>query len=227
MDGSVSSASEGGAAGQLTSRPTHTHTHTHPRRPGGPGGGLLGSDAGGRRGFLPGRQLVLLLAGASSSHGGQLVDGAHPVDGGVELLQLLPDVVELLRIRREVAGVRLTSLTAPLFTWKRRRRHTVTFTLCSGEKGAGVAPPTSHLPGGTACWAECWSSRTETSARPRPLSSWPPSLGHIDTPRSSGVWRGAAPPPWLAPPPRLSHRDKPLTHTAAQKIPEPGLTLDP
>lgn len=29
MDGSVSSASEGGAAGQLTSRPTHTH----PRRP--------------------------------------------------------------------------------------------------------------------------------------------------------------------------------------------------
>lgn len=84
-------------------------------------GGLLGS---GRPSFLPGRQLVLLFAGASSGHGGQLVHGAHAVDGGVELLQLLPDAVQLLRVRREVAGVRLASLTPPLFTCRRKRGQT-------------------------------------------------------------------------------------------------------
>lgn len=71
---------------------------------------------------LPGGQLVLLLAGSGSGHGGQVVDGAHAVDGGVELLQLLPDVVELLRVGRQVAGVRLACFASPFFTWTKHRR---------------------------------------------------------------------------------------------------------
>lgn len=34
-------------------------------------------------GVLPGGELVLLLAGPRSSHGGEVVDRAHAVDGGV------------------------------------------------------------------------------------------------------------------------------------------------
>lgn len=71
---------------------------------------------------VPGGQLVLLFAGPGSGHGGQVVDGTHAVDGGVELLQLLPDVVELLRVWRQVAGVRLASLASPLFAWTKEHR---------------------------------------------------------------------------------------------------------
>jgi len=75
-------------------------------------------DSNHRRGRrVPGGQLVLLLAGPGPGHGGQVVDRAHAVDGGVELLQLLPDVVKLLGVRGQVAGVRLASFTAPFFTW--------------------------------------------------------------------------------------------------------------
>lgn len=71
---------------------------------------LLGSLA------LPGGQLVLLLAGAGPGHGRQLVDGAHPIDGGVELLQLLADAVQLLGVWRQVAGVRLAGFATAFFT---------------------------------------------------------------------------------------------------------------
>lgn len=90
---------------------------------------LLGSDSVQRtwEGTLaeapvPGGQLVLLFAGPGSGHGGQVVDGAHAVDGGVELLQLLPDVVELLWVWRQVAGVCLASLASPLLAWTKDHR---------------------------------------------------------------------------------------------------------
>lgn len=59
----------------------------------------------------------------------------------------------------------------------------------------------AHPLGGTACWAACWSSRTATSARLRPASSWWPSRGCVCTPRSSGAWTAARRALWPAPPP--------------------------
>lgn len=79
---------------------TTTSQHGHSRRGQGP---------------IPGGELVLLLAGPGSSDGGQIVDRTHAVDGGVELLQLLPDVVQLLGVGSQVAGVCLTGFTAPFF----------------------------------------------------------------------------------------------------------------
>lgn len=55
----------------------------------------------------------------------------------------------------------------------------------------------SHPLGGTVCWAECWSSRTETSGRPRPVSSSWPSPERVGTPRNSAASTGAG----LAPSP--------------------------
>ena len=69
----------------------------------------------------PGGQLVLLFAGAGPGQGGQLVDRTHAVDGGVEFLQLLADVVELLGVGRQVAGVRLAGFAAPFFAWTETR----------------------------------------------------------------------------------------------------------
>lgn len=97
----------------------------------------------------------------------------------------------------------------------------------SSRSGSGHAPSCCgrswlrppHLLAGTACWAACWSSRTETSARPRPPSSCRPSLVRTCTPRNSGAWTGAGPAPSLAPPPRLIDRD-----ALAQKIKASGLT---
>lgn len=66
---------------------------------------------------VPGGQLVLLLPRPRPGHSRELVDGTHAVDGGVELLQLLTDVVELLRVGCQVTGIRLTSFAASLFTW--------------------------------------------------------------------------------------------------------------
>lgn len=89
-----------------------------------------------------------------------------------------------------------------------------------------LAPPSSHLLGGTACWVECWSSRTETSAHPHPLSSWGLFLVRICTPRNSGAWTGARPAPSQAPPPRL-RTDRKTKDMAAQKIPGSSLTQRP
>lgn len=73
-----------------------------------------------KRSLVPGGQLVLLFSGPGSSHGRQVVDRAHAVDGGVELLQLLPDVVELLGVWCQVTGVRLAGLAAPFIAWTKR-----------------------------------------------------------------------------------------------------------
>lgn len=74
--------------------------------------GCLGLSA--RATSVPGRQLVLLLARPGPGEGGEVVDGPHAVDGGVQLLQLLADVVQLLRVGSQVAGVCLAGLAPPL-----------------------------------------------------------------------------------------------------------------
>lgn len=72
--------------------------------------------------IIPGGEFVLLLAGPGPGYGGQVVDRTHTVDGGVEFLQLLPDVVQLLGVRREVAGIRLAGFAAPFFALDQGKR---------------------------------------------------------------------------------------------------------
>lgn len=89
--------------------------------------------------LVPGGQLVLLLAGPGSGRGGQVVDGAHAVDGGVELLQLLADAAELHGVRRQVAGVRLTGFAPPFFAWVNK-----TFIYCKHEFMVSVSSRVQH-----------------------------------------------------------------------------------
>lgn len=56
----------------------------------------------------------------------------------------------------------------------------------------------SHPLGGTACWEECWSSRTETSGRHRQVSSLWLTPEHVCTPRNSDASTVSRPAAWLA-----------------------------
>lgn len=67
----------------------------------------------------------------------------------------------------------------------------------------------SHLLCDTVCWGGCWSSMTETSAHPPPVSSLQPFLEHTCTPRNSDASAGARLSPLPAPPPHLIGKDKP------------------
>lgn len=62
----------------------------------------------------PRRQLVLFLARLRARIERQLANGLHVVDDAAELVQLLANVVQLARIRRQIVAVTLPRLAAVL-----------------------------------------------------------------------------------------------------------------